>query len=489
MNVYLIVIICYLVLMVGISLYKSFSIKNQKDFMVSNRNVSTFLLVTTLIATWTGAGSLIGGAGLAYRQGFSELWMAVGGWIGIIVTYWFAAKVRHISQYTLPDILEKRYNGFAKLLGSIAIIIAFTTIVGYQLKGGAFVLELTTGIPWQTGVAIMAVMVILLPALAGMKSIVSLDLINGILIIVAIVIAVPLLLFDLGGPTAVIDSLPKEHFSFLGGHTIVWGIAVFLPVFLLLVGEPSMYQKFSSAVNEKAARRSVIGWIIGIVVVDIFIVALAILGRVKFPDLGAEGHAERVILDVARHGLPTWAGCLLLTAGMAIVFSTANSLLMTPATNATHDIIQRFIVKDMKPKTVVIVNRLMIVVLGGMAYLLLTQFKNVLTMSITAYTMIGAGITPAILAAFFWKRVTTAGGVAGILGGMIGTIVTKILVDMQCVQQFCFKKFCIPCEELGEYIIIPAFGIAIVALVVVSLLGKPDPAEKWKIFFEKPNRR
>jgi len=486
MNVYLIVVICYLVLMVGISVYRSFSIKNQKDFMLSNRNVSTFLLVTTLIATWTGAGSLIGGAGLAYRQGFSELWMAVGGWLGIVVTYWFAAKIRHISQFTLPDILEKRYNGFAKLLGSIAIIIAFTTIVGYQLKGGAFVLELTAGIPIETGTLVMAVMIILLTAFGGMKSIVSLDLINGLLIIVAIVIAVPLLIFDLGGPAAVIEAMPAEHFSIFGGHGIVWALAVFFPVFLLLVGEPSMYQKFSSAKDERSARRSVIGWIIGILIVDLFIVALAILGRIKFPQLGAEGHAERVILDVARFGLPAWAGCLLLTGGMAIVFSTANSCLMAPATNATHDIIQRFIVKDMSQRTVVIVNRIMIAVLGILAYFLLTRFSNVLTMSITAYTMIGAALTPALLAAFFWKRVTTAGGVAAILGGIFGTIGAKILIDMQCIQQYCFRTFCIPCEELGEYIIIPAFALSFILLIVVSLAGKPPPEEKWKAFFEKP---
>lgn len=486
MNIYMIAVICYLALMIGIGIYRSLSIKDQQDFMVSNRNVSTFLLVTTLIAMWTGAGSLIGGAGLAYRQGFSELWMSVGGWAAIVIVYWFAAKVRHASQYTLPDLLEKRYNGFARILGSIAIIIAYTTIVGYQLKGGAFVLELTMGIPWQTGVAIMAVMVILLTSLAGMKSIVSLDLINGILIIVAIVIAVPILTIDLGGPAAVVSSLPDGYFSVMGGHSIIWALAVFFPVFFLLIGEPSMYQKFSSAKNEKSARRSVIGWIIGIIIVDVFICTLAVLGRVKFPELGAEGNAERVILDIARFGLPTWAGCLLLAGGMAIVFSTANSCLMAPATNITHDIIQRFFGRNMSQRAIVITNRIMIALLGILAYTLLTYFKNVLSMALAAYTMIGAGITPAILAAFFWKRVTTAGGVCSILGGIAGTIATKIVFDMPSVQAYFNSNFGIPNEELAEYIIIPAFALAAVLLIVVSLLGKRPPEEKWKVFFEKP---
>ena len=318
-----------------------------------------------------------------------------------------------------------------------------------------------------------------------MKSIVSLDLLNGLMILAGIVIAVPLLLMDLGGPAAVKAALPETHFSFMGGHNAIWGLAVFFPVFLLLLGEPSMYQKFFSAKNEKTARHAVIGWIIGIIVVDVLIVTLAILGRVKFPQLGAEGHAERIILDIARYGIPTWAGCLLLTAGIAIVFSTANSFLMAPATNLTHDIIQRFIAKDMKPKTVVIINRLTIVVLGGLAYVVLTRFQNVLSMALAAYTMIGAGLTPAILAAFFWKRVTVAGGMASILGGIVGTIGTKIIFDMSSVQAYFSERFGIPGAELGEYIIIPAALTAFILLIVVSLLGKKPPEEKWAAFFSK----
>lgn len=485
MSVYLITAIMYLVVMVSISLYRSFRVKDQKDFMVGGREVSTFLMVTTLIATWTGAGSLIGGAGLAYRQGFSELWMSVGAWIAILIVYRLAARVRHIAEYTLPDILETRYNSSARFFGSIVLVIGCTTIVGYQFKGGAYVLEMLAGIPWDKGVLIMAVAVIILTVLAGMKSIVSLDLLNGILMVGALLLTVPLIISNIGGLEAVRVNMPPGHLSILGGHNLIWAFAVFLPVFFLLLGEPSMYQKFFSCKNERTAKRAVIGWVIGIIIVDVAICSLGVLGRIKFPQLGAEGHAERVIFDIARFGLPSWAGCILLAGAMAIVFSTANSFLLAPATNLTHDIFQRFIKKDASQKTIVIVNRLTIIVLGLVAFILLKYFRNVLTMALTAYTMIGAGLTPAILAAFFWKRVTTAGGVASIIGGMLGTIGTKIAFDMPMVQNYFFMNYSIPKDELGEYIIIPAFCIAVFLLIAVSLAGKKPPEEKWVRFFEK----
>lgn len=484
MSVYLITVVAYLAVMILIGVIRSRRIKDQQDFMVGGRTVSTILMITTLVATWTGAGSLIGGAGLAYRQGFSELWMSVGAWMAILLVYKLAGRVRHICEYTLPDILEDRYNGTARFFGSIALIIGCTTIVGYQLKGGAFVLEVVAGIPWEKGVALIAAGVILLTALAGMKSIVSLDLLNGIMILVSIIIAVPLLYFNIGGAEVVVNSLPPEHLTLFGGKNIVWALAVFFPVFLLLLGEPSMYQKFFSTKDEATAKRAVIGWVIGIIIVDVLICTLAILGRVKFPQLAVSGEPERVILDVARFGLPAWAGCLLLTGAMAVVFSTANSFLLAPATNITHDIIQRFIEKGASQRTIVIINRVTIIILGILAYLLLTRFANVLTMALTAYTMIGAGLTPAILAAFFWKRVTTAGGLSSIIGGIVGTIATKIIFDLPQVQAYFSAHYGIPGEELGEYIIIPAFLIAVILLIVVSLLGKKPPEEKWKRFFE-----
>jgi len=485
MNAYLVTVIVYLVVIAAIGVWRSRRVHGQNDFMIAERHVSTFMMVMTLIVTWTGAGSLIGGAGLAYRQGFSELWMAVGAWVAILVIHGLAGKVRHIAEYTLPDILEKRYNGTARALGSLALIIGCTTIVGYQLKGGAFVLELVADVPASRGVAIMAAMTILVTALAGMRSIVAIDVLNGVMVLVGIAIAVPLLVMDLGGPAAVIEALPGTHISLLGGHSAIWAAAVFFPVFLLLLGEPSMYQKFFSAENENTARRSAVGWVIGIIVVDVLICTLAVLGRLKFPDLGNQGQAERVILDVARFGLPTWAGCMLLASAIAIVFSTANSFLLAPATNLTHDIIQRFVAPKMGQRAIVVVSRLAIIALGFVAYLLLTRFRNVLTMALYAYTMIGAGLTPAILAAFFWKRVTTSGGIASILGGMVGTVVTKIVFDRPEVRAYFEARFGIPGGELGEYIIIPAFLLAATLLVAVSLADRRPAEEKWRPFFEK----
>lgn len=485
MSIFFWIVILYLALLMGISIYKSFFIKGQEDFMVAGRQVPVYKLVGTLLCTWIGSGSLLAGAGLAARVGLSELWMAAGAWVGIVIVFFLAARVRRIAQFTVPDILELRYNKWARILGTIVIVIAYTTIVGYQFRGGGFVLNLIAGVPEWQGVLLTAGFIITFTAFAGMLSIVSVDIINGAVITLAVIFAVPMVYTHLGGSGYISANIDPQFFSILGGHDWIWVMGVFFPTFLLLLGESNMYQKFFSAKNEKAAKSAVMWWVVGTIIVETAIASLAILAFSHFNAIDpssilhlAVEDSERVILHAARFGtevgIPLAGGLLLICAAVAIITSTGNSFLLAPSTNLTRDIYQRFINPDAPEKIIVLVQRCCVLGLGIMAYLLLTQFRTILDMAFTAYTMVGAGLTPALLAAFLWKRVTTAGGVASIATGMGVTLIITVINSV------------LPEPWIAtSYIVLPAAGASVLVLAVVSLLTPPDPKEKWEKFYEK----
>ncbi|MQY62867.1 MAG: sodium:solute symporter family protein, partial [Calditrichaeota bacterium] len=121
MNLLIAVVFIYPLILIGVSLWRSRRVKSHEDFMVAGRSVPVALLVGTLVCTWIGSGSLFGGAGLAFRTGIAELWFSFGGWIGLLVVFFIAGRVRRIAQYTVPDLLEQRYNAAARLLGTLAI--------------------------------------------------------------------------------------------------------------------------------------------------------------------------------------------------------------------------------------------------------------------------------------------------------------------------------------------------------------------------------
>ncbi|MBM4160876.1 MAG: sodium:solute symporter family protein [Ignavibacteria bacterium] len=479
MDAYILAVVIYVLFLIGVGIYRSRSVKTQDDFMVAGRRTSTIFLVGTLVSTWIGTGSLFGGAGLAFRMGFSQLWMSAGAWVGIIIIYFLAHRVRRISEYTVPDILEKRYNATARLLGTVTIIIAYLTIAGYQFRAGGRLLNILLGIDPIVGGAIACGVIVTFAVVAGMVSIMSIDIFNALMKTLGLVVALPLIYFAVGGAQQV-ATLPADRFEIFGQNDWVWAMGVFFPTFFLLLGESSMYQKFFSAKDEVSARRAVIGMVVGVVVLETLLCVLAVVGSSKYftmaPFANADGTldkavTETIILQLARFDLPLIAGMVLLCAAVAMMISTATSFLMIPSTNVARDIYQRFINPQVSQSTIVKFQRITIVILGILAYVVANFFKSILDMAFTAYSMVGAGITPALLAAFLWKRVTIQGGVASMIAGLgVPFVIT--------VANFILHE---PLLET-DYIILPSAAASIICLIVASLMTAPSPEEKWKPF-------
>jgi Na+/proline symporter len=282
MSLYLYVILLYLLILTGFNFYRSRKVHSQEDFMVAGRSLSIRVMVFTLICTWIGSGTFIAGAEYAVRAGWSSLWMPAGAWFGIVAIYFLAAKIRTFGQYTIGDILEVRYGKTARLIGAIMIIIAFTTIVSYQFRAGGLILNIVTkgAISVAMGQAIAALFVILFTALGGMIAVAHTDLPNGIIILLACCIALPLVVLFSGGADAVVQNLPATHRALFaedfGQYPALKAGGYFLATLLLLMGVQSMYQKFYSAKSPKEAKQAVALWIVGTIVVETVVVAIAI---------------------------------------------------------------------------------------------------------------------------------------------------------------------------------------------------------------------
>jgi len=492
MNLLVAVVILYPLILIGIGIWRSRSVKSHEDFMVAGRKVPVALLVGTLVCTWIGSGSLFGGAGLAYRSGIAELWFSSGGWLGLILAFYLAPRVRKIAKYTVPDLLEQRYNATARVLGTVAIILAYVTIAAYQFRGGGWILNIVTdgAISPTVGMLITAGVIVLFTALAGMVSIVTVDVFNGIIITLGVLFALPYMVFSNGGVDAVVSALPAGHTSVLGGHNILWVLGVAMPTFLLILGESGMYQKFFSAKDESAAKKAVVGMLVGIVIIEVAIALIGVVGAAVYPELasatwmGGRDASETVVLHLARNGLPMIGGAILLSSAIAIVLSTGNTFLLVPSTNVSRDIYERFINPEASEARKLSLQRVFVVVFGGLGLVLLTQFDSVLAMALYAYSLVGASLTPALLAAFLWKRVTAQGGVACIAGGLGSIVGVKVLsvlgVGFTATiggTEFDFAS--------SDYIVIPGVLISMSLLVVVSLLTAPSPEEKWAPFFQR----
>lgn len=489
MSTYLYFILAYLLILTGLNFLRARRVKSQEDFMVAGRKLKTSIMVFTLICTWIGSGTFIAGAEFASKAGFSALWLAAGAWVGIIAIYFLAGKIRTFGQYTIGDILEVRYGSAARIFGAIAIIISFTVIVSYQFVAGGFILNVATdgAIPNEVGTIIAAGFVILFTTLGGMVAVAKTDLPNGIIILLACLLAVPFVYFAVGGLPEATQQLDPGYFAVVneqfGANPVLKVGGYFLATMLLLMGVQSMYQKFYSAETPKDARKAVILWTIGTVFVETVVVVIAVFAYSKFHnqlDLTIPKEGGKLVLMAARSLVPAPVGILLLGAACAVVISTGMNYLLSPSTNIMRDIYQRFIKEDASQRTMVALQKVFVVILGVLAFILAMSQESVLETAIFAYTIYGVGITPALLAALTWKRATKAGGLTSIISGTAVCIFLKVMSEVLPPER-------VPDgDPWGIPLIYPSIIVSLLALIAVSLLTKkPKPEEIDKFFPQK----
>jgi SSS family solute:Na+ symporter/sodium/proline symporter len=500
MDFYAVTLAVIVLTLLTVSLTRLGKVHTRADYLIAGRSLPAFVLVFTLLSSWIGSGSLLGGAENAYKHGFAALWQPAGGWAGLALIYFIAPRARRFAQYTIPDLLETRYNQTARVLGVLAILFTYTAITSYQFIGGGDILHLIfpASISAIHGRYIIAAFVILFTAIAGMSSVAYMDVAIGLLATFTLCAALPVLLHNFGGWEAVRATLPASHFKIFGDlrpfnsysgpnllpdgthERISSALEIFLPTCLLMLGNQSMYQKFFSAKSERDASRAVAGWIVGTVILETVIVALAVAGSAIFPTGEVHDHPREILAYTGLHAFGTnmWyydtpapfllqlLGALLVGAIFAKIVSTANNYLFSPAANLVNDLFVRYLKPRASNKEILLVSRLMVVLLGLWALYQGLHTESVLKKSLYAYTIYSAALTPVILAAFYWRRATASAAVASIF---TGTFVT-VFWDSPFIHTH------VPAIISDRDAIFPALLASLICLVLVSLLT-PRPTE------------
>ncbi|KUP08092.1 sodium:proline symporter [Bacillus coahuilensis p1.1.43] len=440
----------YAVLMIGIGTYLSKKVSSSSDFVLAGRSLGPFVLMGTLLATWTGSGSISGGeTSVAYSFGLiPSLMLVVPTLIGIGILYIVAPKIREFGKYTVSGILEAKYGSSARNLSSFIIILAYVGIVSYQMKGFGFILNLTTGMSVGLGTAIGAALIIFLAMIGGLRSVAQTDAISGFLMVGGLLITVPTIFIIAGGWEEIVQNVPASHMTTTGDLTTIQLIGYLLPSLFLLLGDQNMYQRLASSTGDRASRKGQIGWLLAMLIISPAISLISFASRSLFPsiDPGMALMATTTIMPIA-------IGGILLAAAASFIITTGNSYLLSAATNLTYDLYLKYVNPEASDKLQLKVTKVSIVLLGALAFIIISYFPSVLSVQMYAYTVYGAGITPAVLAVFFWKRVNAAGGISSMIAGVASTLIWEVVLQ---------KPF-----DLNSVVI--AVPVAILVLIIVTL--------------------
>ena len=444
-------------------------VKTADDMVTGGHRIPFIILVGSLLATWCGGGGITGNASIIYNGGpwVGAITFAAPP-IGIILLYFIAGKVRKSNKVTVPEIMGARYGQSASIISAVCVMLAYVGVLATQLKAAADILVLlcsSSGVEISRGLALVicTTIIVVITVGGGLVSVAYSDAISALIMIGGFFIAIPILISVANAQGAV---LPPEKTTLTGGMSGWELLGYFLPSLALMLGDQNMLQRFASAKNSTEAKKSNIGMFIGEILVIVSIIAVVTQAARLYPTLDTPSN---VIFQVSVDYLPMAFGALIMCACMAFIVTTADSFLLSSATNLTNDIYVKYIRKDATDKQKMLVLRGTIVVFSVIAVALTLYFPTVLSLQMTAYTMYGAAITPAILFALFSKKVTPAAGIAGILVGGLATIVWTLMGTPYGIQ----------CAIVA----VPASVIAI--LVVSAVTPKGEAARSLDALYQE----
>jgi solute:Na+ symporter, SSS family len=441
----------YAILMVSVGIYMSKKVSNSADFILAGKSLGPIVLMGTLLATWTGSGSISGGeTSVAYSFGIiPSLLLMIPTVIGIFILYIIAPKIRAFGKYTISGILEAKYGSTARNIASVIVILAYVGIVSYQMTGLGFILNITTGMSVELGTIIAAILIIFLAMIGGLRSVSQTDAISGFLMVGGLLITVPIIISVAGGWDTIVSNVPESHLTSTGDLTTIQLMGYLIPSLFLLLSDQNMYQRLAASNSNRSSKKAAISWLIVMLLISPAISIIAFTSRSLFPDID-----PGMALMATTTALPLGVGGILLAAAAAFIITTGNSYLLSAATNMTYDVYGKYINKHPSDKQQLLMTKVFIVVLGVISFLLISFFPTVLEVQMYSYTVYGAGITPAILAVFFWKRVTAIGGISSMIAGVITTLVWELVLQT-------------PFEINSSVISVP---VAIIVLIIVSLV-------------------
>ena len=478
--VYLIAILAYLLILTGIGVYKSRQVKTQADFAVAGRSLSPWVLVCTMLAAWIGTGSIVGNAGMTYESGLAALILPIGSVIGMILLTRVAPRARSYEVYSVPEIIGSRYGPTARLLAVAALVIAYMVIVSYQFNALGAVLNAIlvdrSGQPLISegiGTLIAAVAIITYTILAGLLSLAYTDIVTGIIITASLIVAFPILWSHAGGwsgmETRFAQMAKPEHMKFWGIFSWAEVVNYTLPTFLLIMGDANQYQRFFASKSAKGAKNAVTFMIFAVLVIESLIILEAWIASSLIPNAAV---GKYVLIYAARDFMPMALGLLFMITVVGIIISTADSFLLIPATTLVRDVYLNHINPKASEKRTVFLSRLLVLILGVIAYLVSLSFAQSTTIfkrAMYAYTIYGAAITPCLVAALFWKRATGTGAILSIAAGAATALTWSELQSRGVLPGWAGRLDAV----------LPAIILSVLALVGVSLLthGKPQSQE------------
>lgn len=467
--------------MLGVGLYFFKKNKTAEDFYVSGRNMSSWHIGLSVVATDVGGGFSIGLGGLGFTMGLSGSWMlftgVIGAWLSAVFLIPTVSRLgKEYKFFTFPQIFSHFYNGKVALLAGIISAIGYVGFTSSQVLAGAKLASATiSGLDIQTALIVMGVIAVAYTSIGGLKAVIYTDTIQWLILIGGLIfIGIPVAYYAVGGFDAIQSTLAPEYFSLhnINSFQIInWAVTI-IPIWFIGM---TLYQRIYASKDEKEAKKA---WLIAGVfewpIMAFMGVILGVLAKVAADKGMFSGITDAAAMD-SEMGLPVLLATvlpvglmgLMLSSYFSAILSTADSCLMAASGNIVTDIIAVFSKKELDHKKELQLSQIVTLSIGVFAILLATKMQNVLELMLYSYAFMVSGLFIPVLGALFWKK---SHPIAAFWSMLLGGTTTILLIITKNRLPFGI--------QLSENLDANIYGISISLITFITLSLYHNTKEK-----------
>ncbi len=472
-NIIFITFIVYLLMMFFIGWKAWHNTHNFSDYILGSRRLGSWTTAISAGASDMSGWLLLGLPGYAYLAGLEAIWIAIGLFIGTTLNwFWVAPRLRVNTELlnnslTLPEYLENRFKDnshFLRIISALFILLFYMFYTSSGLVAGGKLFESVFGLSYTWAVIAGAIVILSYTSLGGFLAVSWTDLIQGLLMVLALSYIAIISLYSLDGFDALFTSLSIKNPELINPFTSTSGEALgFIGIVSLLgwglgyFGQPHILIRFMAIESVRkipSARRIALSWTL---ISLVSALAIGLSGSVLLGGQLQGGDSETVfieLLSLLLHPIP--AG-ICLAAILAAIMSTADSQLLVASSALTEDIYKTFNVKT-SDFQLVLIGRLAVMLITVCATLFaLAPDSNVLQLVAYAWAGFGATFGPVILMSLVWKSMHKNAAIAGMLTGGMTVLLWKNIESSYWL--------------FNLYELVPGFIFALIAILISESLS------------------
>lgn len=421
-SIILIVLYFLVVLYIGFSSRKK---ENDEGFLLANRNLGTFALTGTMLASLFGGTAIVVTMGFVFNYGISTLWAFFSTTLGCFLLAALVPKIKKLADekkhYTFSDYF---YEKFGRNVGLLIATIIFLVYFGYllvQLIAGGIVLATLTSMPYYLSVLLVGSVITIYIFAAGFKAVVKTDIFQYIIILLLIFLS-----FNIFSNA---KSIPLSDLNLFSAGTVnIIGFLLY-GIMIMTIGA-EFWQRIYAAKSNKVARNSLILTGLIFLFLGVLVVLIGLSVKSSFPDI-IPTTAIVVGFQNLLSGYLLGLGLVLL---FAAIMSSADTFLFVLSSSLSKDFFGRF--EKHSQSKLASNTRIFTVILGILGMFIAILFDNIVDV-VTSLVGISFALFPATFFSFWFKlnsKVITVSVILGILGSILAFSFMGISVESALVS-------------------------------------------------------